>query len=182
MQHNNITYCIASSDAELHQILKLQKRNLPNSISIQEKQIEGFVTVDHTFDILKEMNDFCPHIIAKYEDKVVGYTLCMHPKFANKIEVLKPMFEEIKAVVSKKIKFIIMGQVCIDKNYRKMGVFRGLYHHMKNELQSDFDVIITEVDAENTRSLNAHIAVGFEVLKEYKADNKDWVIVHLKCN
>ena len=181
MQNNNITYCRASSDIELEQILKLQKRNLPSSISVQEKQIEGFVTVDHSFEILKQMNDFCPHVIAKYEDEVVGYTLCMHPKFANDIEVLRPMFEEIKTVLSNKIGFMVMGQVCVDKNYRKMGIFRVLYQHMKNELRSDFDVIVTEVDAKNTRSLNAHKAVGFEVLKEYRADNKDWVIVQLQC-
>ena len=53
---------------------------------------------------------------------------------------------------------------------------------MKKELRSDFEVIVTEVDGENTRSLNAHKAVGFEVLKEYRADNKDWVIVRLHCN
>jgi len=181
MQLNDITYCRASSDTELNQILRLQKRNLPNSISIQEKQIEGFVTVDHTFEILKQMNDFCPHVIAKHENEVVGYTLCMHPNFANDIDVLRPMFEEVKTVLSDKIKFMVMGQVCVDKPYRQKGIFRGLYTFMRQELKPLFELIITEVDAENIRSLNAHKAIGFQILKEYQDLNRNWVIVGLNC-
>ncbi|HEX9826817.1 MAG TPA: GNAT family N-acetyltransferase, partial [Flavobacteriaceae bacterium] len=122
------------------------------------------------------MNDCCPHCIAKHGDKVVGYALSMHPKFADGIEVLKPMFIEINKIISGNAKYIIMGQICVGKNYRKRGIFRGLYNFMKQELQATFNYIITEVDAENLRSLNAHLAVGFEILREYHADNKDWII------
>lgn len=99
MQNNDIKYCRASSDEELIQILKLQKQNLPKVLSVSEKEYEGFVTVDHTFDILKQMNNYCPHIIAKQGENVVGYTLCMHSKFADGIEILKPMFKEINKVL-----------------------------------------------------------------------------------
>jgi hypothetical protein len=182
MQNNDITYCRASTDEELHQILELQKQNLPGSLSLSEKEKEGFLTVVHTFEILKQMNDCCPHIIGKDGDTVVGYALSMHPKFADGIEVLKPMFTEINKIISGNAKYIIMGQICVGKNYRKRGIFRGLYNFMKQELQTTFNNIITEVDAENVRSLNAHLAVGFEILREYRADNKDWIIISLNCS
>lgn len=181
MQNNEIKYCRASTDEELNQILKLQKQNLPKVLSNSEKELEGFVTVDHTFDILKQMNDSCPHVIAKEGHKVMGYTLCMHPKFADGIEILKPMFKEINKVISDH-NYMVMGQVCVDFQYRKRGVFRGLYNFMKQELKETFNYIITEVDAKNTRSLNAHLAIGFKILKEYHADNTDWVIISLNCN
>ena len=63
-----------------------------------------------------------------------------------------------------------------------MGVFRGLYSFMRQELKGTFDQIITEIDIKNIRSLNAHLAIGFTVLKEFNADNTDWVIVSLNCN
>ncbi|MGM5469300.1 GNAT family N-acetyltransferase [Flavobacteriaceae bacterium LMO-SS05] len=182
MQSNEITYCRASKDEELHQILKLQKLNLPDSLSVSDKENEGFLTVVHTFEILKQMNDCCPHIIAKNGDEVVGYALSMHPKFADEITVIKPMFDEINKIISDNSEYIIMGQVCVDKNYRKRGIFRGLYNFMEQELQSTFKSIITEVNASNKRSLDAHLAVGFEILKEYYENEKHWVIISLNCS
>ena len=182
MQNNEIIYCRASTDEELNQILRLQKQNLPRALSSSEKENEGFVTVDHTFEILKQMNDYCPHVIAKDGNQVVGYTLCMHPKFADEIDILKPMFIEIEKILPANSKFMVMGQVCVDKHYRKRGVFRGLYSFMKQELKGTFYKIITEIDVKNIRSLNAHLAIGFTVLKEFYSDNTDWVMVSLNCN
>lgn len=122
----------------------------------------------------------CPHIIAKDGDIVTAYALCMHPMFADKIEILKPMFAEIDAVVPRNEKYIAMGQICVGKNYRNQGIFRGLYNAMKAHVQPEFDSIITEVDAKNTRSLKAHYAVGFKELKTYFSDDRDWVLISLK--
>ncbi len=171
-----ITYKTASSSEELHQILALQKANLPISISSEEKDQEGFLTVHHEFDILKRMNDVCPHIIAKDGDRLVGYTLCMHPKFGKEIEVLKSMFQEIHRFYNGR-KFIVMGQVCVDKDYRKQGVFRKLYETMIEKVLPEFTTIITEVDAKNIRSLAAHYAVGFSLLSRYHFGGRDWELI-----
>lgn len=175
-----VVYKRASERHELEGILEIQKRNRPDVISTREMLGEGFVTVSHTFDILERMNNTCPHIIAKDVDKVVGYALCMHPKFSCEIEVLKPMFHQISLTLSKKNSFMVMGQICIDRDYRKKGVFRALYETMKNGLQYEFDCIITEVDTKNSRSLNAHYAVGFEDLKEYSTGKQEWKLIILK--
>lgn len=175
-----IQYTLASTDDELKQILALQQRNLPLKVSLQEKEHEGFVTVEHTFKILKAMNEACAHIIAKSNDNVVGYALCMHPKFANEIEVLKPMFNEIDSITPKKENYLVMGQICIDKAFRKQGIFRKLYETMKAETRENFKCIITEIDASNTRSLQAHYAIGFKELKTYQAGEQEWKIVVLK--
>ena len=87
-----ITYSRASTLEELEQILTLQKNNLPENLSHKEKIEQGFVTVKHSLEILKRMNDECAHTIAKNNNKVVGYALSMTNNFASEIEVLKPMF------------------------------------------------------------------------------------------
>lgn len=176
-----ITYQRATSDEELQQILELQRKNLPIAISTEEKTKEGFVTVTHSFEILKEMNSACAHIIAKSDGNVVGYALCMHPKFADKIEVLQPMFNEIEAIIPKIENYIAMGQICIDKAFRKQGVFRKLYETMQLTLYPEFKTIVTEVDAKNTRSLQAHYAVGFADLKTYSSGGQDWRLIFLDC-
>lgn len=174
----NVTYHRVSTDEELHQILALQKNNLPQDLSNSEKQKEGFVTVHHSFVILKAMNDRCRHIIAKHDNKVVGYALCMHPYFANEIDVLKPMFDEVSTLLFNET-YIIMGQICISKAYRKQGVFRGLYNTMSQELKMLFKKTITEVDVKNVRSLQAHYAIGFADLTEYHSGGQDWMLISL---
>ena len=180
MSKLNIRYCRSKTDKELHQILGLQQKNLFANITDEERKQEGFVTVIHTFDLLKKMNEACPHIIAKDYDKIIGYALSMHPLFSTTVAVLKPMFDEIETVNPKPSNYIAMGQICIDKDYRKKGVFRNLYQTMSDSLKPEFDAIITEVDAKNIRSLSAHHAIGFKHLKSYNSGGQDWELIILK--
>jgi len=182
-----VTYHRCSTENELRQILKLQRENLPTAVSEDRKKTDGFVTVLHTFDLLKAMNNTCPHILAKENKTVVGYALCMDPKFSNMIEVLKPMFKEIESALSESTtplttnsNYIVMGQVCIATDYRKQGIFRKLYETMKREVLPPYESIITEVDTTNTRSLNAHYAVGFQKLSTYRANDQDWELIYLQ--
>jgi GNAT superfamily N-acetyltransferase len=141
---------------------------------------EGFVTVTHTMDLLSQMNSICPHIIAKENDLVVGYALCMHPKFGTEIDILKPMFKEIKSVLLPDETYMVMGQVCIHKEYRKKGIFKDLYHKMHDVVKTKYKYIITEVDALNKRSLGAHFAAGFIELKTYYSGGHKWHLIALK--
>lgn len=182
-----ITYHRATSMTELQQILALQKKNLPIAISEETQISEGYVTIDHDFDMLHRMNEACPHIIAKEGEKLVGYTLCMHPKFGDEIQVLLPMFKEIREVIKDhsnahgltKANYIVMGQVCIDKDYRRQGVFRKLYETMLKVIQPQFRHIITEVDTKNVRSLEAHYGIGFKLLSRYSSDGRIWDLISL---
>ncbi len=177
-----IVYQRTKSLEELEEILALQKRNSPQNIGSLEKEEEGFVTVQHSLSILKKMHDVCPHIIAKHNNIIIGYALCMLQDFKKDIPVLVPMFNEIDKELSTKnqpLNYLIMGQICIDKKYRKQGVFRGLYTAMKQELQGSFDAIITEVDSANTRSSNAHKAIGFKELKKYIFNHQVWELIVL---
>jgi len=178
----NIIYKKATSNEELHQILGLQSINLPTLVSEKIELSEGFLTVQHTFELLKAMNDACAHTIAKSNGKVIGYALSMVKDFKNDIDVLKPMFQHIDDHLDPKVNYIVMGQICIDKAYRKQGVFRGLYQYMKQQLQSEFDYIITEIDKNNARSLGAHMAIGFKELYSYRSNNQDWEITSWKLH
>lgn len=175
-----VIYKRASNVKDLEQILELQRQNLPRNLSAEDMQKEGFVTVEHTLEILQKMNAECPHIIATYKDRIIAYALCMHPIFRIEIEVLRPMFEQIDSVLQNGKTYITMGQICIDKNHRRKGVFRNLYKTMKEFVLTEFDCIVTEVDSDNTRSLTAHYSVGFKNLKTYEAGGQKWELIILK--
>ncbi|GGW46841.1 GNAT family N-acetyltransferase [Arenibacter certesii] len=169
-----------TKESELIQILSLQSKNSPENLSSGEKTQEGFVTVSHNLELLNRMNAVCPHIIAKDGAVVVGYALCMHPNFGLEIEILKPMIAEINSLLPPPDPYIIMGQICIDKSYRKKGIFRELYKTMKQTLPPQYKRIITEVDTSNPRSLNAHYAVGFTDLKTYVSGKHEWKLIELQ--
>lgn len=172
-----ITYTRASTLDELEQIRKLQLQNSSKNISSEEKQQEGFVTVQHSLELLEQMNTACAHIIAKDEQKVAGFALVMLSIFRNKIEMLIPMFERIDTLLPPGKSYVIMGQICVDKNYRKQGIFRQLYQFYKQELQQEFDCLVTEVATINLRSMNAHQSVGFKILSVYEEDGVEWNII-----
>lgn len=174
-----ITYSKAFKDEDLERILELQQKNLPNYLSSEEKLKEGFVTVQHSLKNLKKMNDEFSHTIAKKKNKIIGFALSMTKNFASDISSLKPMFKEIyKANITEK--YIVMGQICIDKDYRGKGVFRNLYNFMKDSCKDTYSIIITEIDLRNTRSLYAHKSIGFEKMIDYTIGDKNWRIVTLK--
>lgn len=175
-----IHYSRATSELELKQILQLQSVNLRSVISSGESQKEGFVSVVHTLDLLDRMNTVAAHIVAKSDEKVVGYALCMHPSFSDEIAMLKPMFNKVNTQLGSNHKFMIMGQICIAKQYREKGIFRGLYKAMSEALFPAYDSIVTEVDADNQRSLQAHHAVGFTDIEVYRSGDRLWHLIQLK--
>jgi len=180
-----ITYGPAISREELAGILSLQQENLPAHISSEELQKEGFVTVHHSLPLLEKMNQPYPHIIAKEEDRVIGYTLVMLPTMAEEIPVLVPMIEQVNRLVIQgkslgDTAYFVMGQVCIAKRYRGKGVFAGLYQALQAQMRAHFDWCITEIASRNPRSLRAHEKLGFESLHTFSDDTEEWVIVGLK--
>lgn len=171
-----VQYTRASSKNELLQILELQKKNAIASVDKKEQEKEGFVTLSHSFEILEQMNDACPHVIAKDGNLVVGYALVMLKEFRDKISILSAMFESATELLGDK-KYLAMGQVCVSKQYRRQGVFKEMYQFYKEELENDFDCLLTEVATNNQRSLNAHLNVGFKILKTQNTDGVSWELI-----
>lgn len=93
------------------------------------------------------MNDACAHCVAKIDGKTIGFALSMLQSFKKDVPLLIPMFNKVDKILgSEKLssKYVVMGQVCIDKNQRRKGVFKGLYTYMAREMKDDYDSIIIQ--------------------------------------
>ena len=176
-----ITYKRATSDKELHEILAIQKRSLKANTPIQDREEQGYITVPHTFEILKKMNDACAHILAMDGDHVAGYALVMLRSFRYEMPILTPMFETADRLLKGK-NYLTMGQICIDKPYRGQGIFKGMYTFYKEELSDSYDCLFTEVAIANTRSIEAHKRVGFTILETQMTDGTLWGMVNWDWN
>jgi L-amino acid N-acyltransferase YncA len=178
-----ITYTTADTATDLEGILKLQKANLARDLTHEEIQSQGFVTVDHTFAQLKKLNDAEKHIIAKDKDRVVAYLLAMTKDCRQDIPILFPMFEVFDSIRynNRKVSecnYLVVGQVCVDKQYRGQGILDRAYAAYRDHFSSKYDFAITEIAATNTRSRNAHQRIGFREVHSYRSpDGVEWVVV-----
>ena len=87
-----------ADDGELEQILDLQRRNLARNLSEREMAESGFVTVEHTLDLLRRMHALVPGIVAKDGAELAGYALVMPVECRSFIPVLEPMFQRLEAL------------------------------------------------------------------------------------
>lgn len=178
------TYRQTRDEGHLREILALQSKNLEQAISNEVLEKEGYVTVHHNLKLLQELAEPHGHTVALINGVVVGYALVMTREFADRIPVLKSMFKQFEnchwaGVKLGQIDLHVMGQICVDSSHRGSGLFRGLYDHQRTALKGASQVIITEVAERNQRSLQAHLAIGFESIQEFSDENELWHIIGL---
>ncbi|WP_276482823.1 GNAT family N-acetyltransferase [Paraflavitalea pollutisoli] len=176
------TATTVSTDQELEQILELQRQNLKQFISPEEKQEQGFLTVQFDLPLLQQLHAIAPSVIIKHQDEVVAYAMTV-------LLESRPLYKQIDAMFASfdqaqwkgkplhDYSFYVMGQVCVSKAHRGQGLFDQLYAHHKTVYSPRFDFIITEISTSNTRSIQAHKRVGFETIYTYPDAIDTWNIV-----
>jgi len=180
-----IVYTSSQSDKDLTGILNLQRNNLARNLPPEEIRSQGFVTVLHRLEDLQKMNAIEQHIIAKDNDTVIAYLIAMTEKSKFDIPVLIPMFELFESIKYKnkflsQYRYMVVGQVCVDKKYRGQGVLDKCYDLYVDTFRTRYDFAVTEIAISNQRSLNAHKRIGFHTVHEYVApDGERWAIVLL---
>lgn len=178
-----LTYTTSESVTDLLGIIELQKNNLPTNLTKEEISNQGFVTVIHSFPQLEKMNRIEQHVICKDDDKVIAYLLAMTSDCKNDLPILVPMFKMFEEIpyggkMLSGCNYIVVGQVCVDKSYRGLGLLDRCYQEYKNIFTKKYDFAITEIAANNLRSLNAHRRIGFNEIHRYKGpDSIEWIIV-----
>jgi L-amino acid N-acyltransferase YncA len=173
---------LAGNDADLEGILALQRANLKRTLSPAESAEQGFVTLVHTLDMLRDMHALAPSVVAKSGGAVVGYALTTVPEARHCVPALLPMFDEIERVTWRGAplagqRFYVLGQICVARPFRSTGLFAALYAEHDARYGERFDCFVTVISPANTRSLRAHAKVGFETVSRYAHDGNEWVLV-----
>lgn len=178
-----ITFETTDKKEDLQEILNLQKANLKKNLSKEEVEKDGFVTVEHDWEMLIGLTNIEPHAVAKESGKVLGYVLAMTKKSKFDVPIIYPMFEEFERIPYREktiadFNYMVVGQTCVHKDYRGQGLFEGLYHHYKTSFSDRYDFSITEIASSNLRSLKAHKKVGYEIIHSYTdASDNHWNVV-----
>lgn len=133
-------YTLATTEIELQQILHIQQENYLSNVSSDKKVSDGFVTVQHSLELLSKMNQSARQVIAIDKGMVVGYALVMTKEFSSHIPVLGPMFETFKKIsyqgkILDNYSFYVMGQICISETYRGQGILENSITPTKDTIQ-----------------------------------------------
>ncbi len=171
-----------AAPADLPAILALQRANLKSSLTPADIREQGFVTLVHSLDELERMHELAPSVVAEVEDEVVGYALTMLLEARPLVPALEPMFAALAGARFRgrplaTLRFYVMGQICVARAERGSGVFSALYAGHDALYGDRFDCIVTEVSAQNARSLRAHEKVGFERSVSYTDGGDEWLVL-----
>ena len=177
---SSINLKLASTESELIQIKKLQNQNLRENLSINKSIEEGFLTAKYTLSYLKEINQKSPAIILK-QKRVIGYALAVTAGVAKNHLLLNSLFTIFnKQIYNNQLigdqSYIVVGQLCIDENYRGMGYVEKLYSLFR-ETYSSYRYCITAIDSKNNRSKKAHERCGFKKIGNLKLNKSPGDIV-----
>jgi len=167
---------------DLIQINNLNQQNLKDNLSIKEQEEQGFVTWLYPVSLLQQIHTIAPSIIAKDKHKVVGYALVTPIEAAGFHTSLKGMIEYIEMIMYNgkhlsSYNYYIMGQVCIDKDYRGRGIFDLLFQKHKELYKGKYELLITEISTKNYRSQKAHEKVGFKTIYTYPDTLDEWNVM-----
>ena len=173
---------LTTTTEELEQILDLQEQNLRHHVDEIEMKSQGFVTIHHDLSTLRLMHDLAPTVIIKDNDQVVAYALTMLKECRELIPDLETMFALLDQLYwndkpLNDYRYYVMGQVCVSKPYRGMGLFDELFRHHKKIYGQRFDLFITEIATRNVRSMRAHERVGFKTIHIHRDELDEWAVV-----
>ena len=180
---SQIEFTTVRGPSEVEQILALQAENHRDRVDATTAASEGFTSVRHDPAVLHAMNRAHPSAIAKAGEELAGYCLMMPQAFRDRVPILQPMFSLLDTLrwrgeaLAGNPRWFVMGQVCVARAFRGMGVFDGMYRELRRAYAPQFDFTVTEISQRNVRSMRAHRRVGFETLHVHEDASDVWEIV-----
>ena len=182
MNTTKIDVTRVSSPSEIIGIRDLQALNLKQNITAEEAVDQGFLTASYSIEYLQDMNAASPAIIAKDGDNVVGYALVATKDVRNGHDLIEGLFDaidksEYNGELLRDVNYVVVGQLCVAKEYRGQDLVQKLYGHFRQCLSKEFTYLVTDIAKVNARSLKAHKKRGFQVINKLMYEGFEWNIV-----
>ena len=162
----------------------LHKANLKDNIDIVERAKEGFVTAVYDVPLLTLINTKKPSIIAKdtITNSVIGYALVYTRELRHHHRLIDDLFNTVDKLSYNgndliECDYVVVGQLCVAKEYRGIGIVQYLYSYYKEIYSSSYQYLVTDVARDNPRSLKAHLKSSFEVIHTIVFDGNTFDVI-----
>lgn len=110
-------------------------------------------------------------IIAHDENKIAGVVFSFDIQSASLPPIALFIIEQYSAIIKNNWFY---GPVCIDANYRGKNILKGLYNHI---CAYHTGKPIAFINADNTRSLAAHLKIGMNNVAQFEFQNMPYFLV-----
>jgi predicted GNAT superfamily acetyltransferase len=167
---------------EIKGVKHLHDKNLKKNLTPEQQAAQGFVTFEYDLDFLEAIHRAHPSVIAVDEGVVVGYVLVvtresqqLHPLITEFVRHLSRI--EYKGQLIDQSSFCLVGQLCVAQTHTGQGLVQRMYQAYREQHSAEFDYLVTDVDAQNVRSLKAHLKTGFEVVGSLAHQGSRWDVI-----
>ena len=161
-------------------VLKLQFKYHVDSINKEDRK-DGFVTTSFTKEQLTELVEKEKGLfIALKNGEIIAYLMAASWEYWSEWPMFKFMIKDLGKlnylgnVLSVKNSYQY-GPICIDKSFRGTGLLERLFNFSRAEMSKKYPVLVTFVNKNNPRSVEAHIRkLGLTIIHEFDFNNNSY--------
>lgn len=173
-------YKIATKD-HINGVLELHSKYHIQSISEKDKK-SGFVTTQLNTELLEELIEKENGLfVAMNKGTIVAYVMAASWDYCSKWPLFQFMINKLNeyeyaGLQLSKDNSYQYGPICIDADYRGQGILEQIFELAKKEMSKKYPILITFVNKNNPRSMNAHInKIGLDLVSEFEFNNNSYV-------
>lgn len=160
----------AATKSDLPRLHALNRANLKDSLSHEERKRSGFVLRLYPLSLVSAIMELEPVLVAEVGEELAAYLYPAPCYFREKIPAIRDrllLFDQVtyQGQPLSEYKFIEIGMVVVATAYRQRGVFSRLVEEVERHYKG-YELVLARVAFGNEASLQAHRRLGFQVLEE----------------
>ena len=175
------------TEDDIAPILSIQSKNLRENLSL-EQQKDGYLSLAFSEDEFKAFNRDVAVLVARDQDKVIGYCCLSSATFNAKFPILDQIIPRISSYKiagvkqpPKEMTTCIYGPVCIASEYRGKQILAQLFSHTKiASKRAGYEYCFSFVATANQRSLVAHLKLPFHQVGKITFNGNEYVVIGCK--
>ena len=171
-------------ESDIEGVLALQEKYLYRNMTEHERQ-RGFVTTPFTVsqieDIILQNGLF---VAVDEKDKIIAYVFAADWNYFQQWEIFNYMVSRFPQIsfrgseVTTKNTFQY-GPICIDIQYRGIGVMDLIMEEMRIEFLKRFPISLTFINQINEVSTRAHKKIGWEIVDRFDFNDNKYIALGL---
>jgi L-amino acid N-acyltransferase YncA len=171
-------------DSDISQIMDIQSENQIENLTLSQQK-NGYLSIAFTEDEFKAFNDNLCVVVAKEQDKVIGYCCISSAAFNAQFPILDQIVRGISAYtipdtqdMPAEANTCIYGPVCIARSHRGKGVLQKLSTRgLEIAKEKGYVYCFSFIAADNERSLQAHRKLSFHTVGTVHHNNNEYVVI-----
>jgi hypothetical protein len=161
-------------------ILDLQAANFIANLSEIERK-EGFLSAQFSAEQTAQIAEDLGTTVAIIDERVAGFLCAFRKEFDTGSPVIAKMLASYDQLTFQlrplsAFESYVYGPVCIAREYRRLGLLRGLFEAQKADLAGRFEIGVAFVSRDNPHSLSAHVGgLGMIETGDFSVNEKRYV-------